>query len=75
MGGKMKSLYFGKDDDGLPDKYYHADSGSGLDYSLCRNGNIEDSILSEHVITCPTCIDIIQYCKKFKAITDYRRVK
>lgn len=67
----MESLYFGKDNDGTPEPYYHADSGDGCDYSLCGLGNIEDAITTNRRINCPVCIGIIERCKKLLKGRDY----
>ena len=67
----MSSLFFGKDDDGNKDGYYHAHHTT-QDYSLCGMGNIEDAIDTEKRITCPDCIATIRYCKGFKSGKDYK---
>lgn len=54
-------------------KYKHV-TGVSSDYSLCGLAYGE-YVEAEHFksgrITCPKCLEVISYCKKFKAGKDY----
>ena len=45
-----------------------------IDYTLCGQGNVEDFSLTNKRISCPLCIEIIEYCKTFKKNKHYKSI-